>query len=114
MMNVVLLRGHLSSEPRRVELPSGDVLLRWEVTTLADGRKLTVPVAWFEPPRSAMAVGEGDEVVVLGRIRRRFFRARGATVSETEVVATAATLATRQKNVAKLVDQALAQLPDAA
>lgn len=113
-MNVVLLRGRLSSEPRSIDLPSGDHLVRWEVTTDVDGRKLTVPVAWFEPPRSALAIGEGDEVVVLGRIRRRFFRAGGGTVSETEVVATAATLATRARNVAKLVDQALAQLPDAA
>lgn len=113
-MNVVLLRGQLSSEPRVVDLPSGDVLVRWEVTTESDGKKLTVPVAWFEPPKSAMVIGEGDEVVVLGRIRRRFFRARGATVSETEVVASAATPASRAKNVAKLVDQALAQLPDAA
>ena len=113
-MNVVLLRGHLSSEPRIVELPSGDVLVRWEVTTESDGRKLTVPVAWFEPPQSARTIGDGDEVVVLGRIRRRFFQARGTTVSETEVVATSATLATRARNVAKLVDQALAQLPDAA
>ena len=113
-MNVVLLRGRLSSEPRSLDLPSGDVLLRWEVTTEVDTRKLTVPVAWFEPPRSAQTIGEGDEVVVLGRIRRRFFQARGATVSETEVLAHAATLATRTKNVAKLVDQALAQLPDAA
>ena len=113
-MNVVLLRGQLSSEPRSVDLPSGDVLLRWEVTTEVDDRKLTVPVAWFEPPRSASTIGEGDEVVVLGRIRRRFFQARGATVSETEVLASAATLASRAKNVAKLVDQALAQLPEAA
>ena len=113
-MNIVMLRGHLSSEPRTVELPSGDVLLRWEVTTQADERKMTVPVAWFEPPRSARTISGGDEVVVLGRIRRRFFRAGGATVSETEVVASAATLATRTRNVARLVDQALAQFPDAA
>ena len=113
-MNIVLLRGRLSSGPRTAELPSGDVLLRWEVTTDVDGRKMTVPVAWFEPPRTAAVIGEGDEVVVLGRIRRRFFKVHGSTASVTEVVATAATLATRTKNVARLVDQALAQLPDAA
>ncbi len=113
-MNVVLLRGELSSEPRRIDLPSGDVLLRWELTTQVDGARLTVPVAYFEPPKSAQLIGEGDEVVVLGRVRRRFFQARGTTVSETEVVADGAALATRTRNVAKLVDQALGKLPDAA
>ncbi len=112
-MNIVLLRGRLSSDPRTVELPSGDVLLRWEVTTATGDRKMTVPVAWFEPPRSTRTIGSGAEVVVLGRVRRRFFRSGGATMSETEVVASAATLASRAKNVARLVDQALAQLPDA-
>jgi single-strand DNA-binding protein len=44
-------------------------------------------VAWFDPPASAATFAAGDDVVVVGRVRRRFFRAGGATASRTEVVA---------------------------
>jgi single-strand DNA-binding protein len=47
----------------------------------------SVPVAWFDPPAAASGLVAGDEVVVVGRVRRRFFRAGGATASRTEVVA---------------------------
>ena len=36
-MNIVLVRGVLSSEPREKQLPSGSRLVSWEVTTDADG-----------------------------------------------------------------------------
>ena len=84
--NLVVLRGTLSSDPRHRALPSGDELLSYEITTeTADGR-LSVPVAWFSPKRPP-AVRAGDEVVAVGLVRRRFFRAGGATISRTEVVA---------------------------
>lgn len=95
-LNLVVLRGALSSSPRRRRLASGASLDAYEVTTAAvtpldrngpraRGR-LSVPVVWFDarrPPRLAA----GDEVVVVGRVRRRFYRAGGSTVSRTEVVA---------------------------
>lgn len=86
-MNVVILIGTLSSPPVERTLPSGDRLVTYEVTTRTDAGTESVPVTWFEPPASATAVGEGEEVVVTGRVRRRFFQAGGATQSRTEVVA---------------------------
>ncbi len=84
--NVVLLRGRLSSDPRPKQMPSGDEMISYEVTTdLPDGRA-SVPVVWFSPRRPP-AVGEGDEVVVVGFVRRRFFRFAGGASSRTEVVA---------------------------
>jgi single-strand DNA-binding protein len=47
----------------------------------------TVPVAWANPPNNAAQLAPGTEVLVLGRVRRRFFRAGGFTQSRTEVVA---------------------------
>ncbi|RMH83819.1 MAG: hypothetical protein D6683_02075 [Actinomyces sp.] len=96
-VNLVVLRGTLSSPPRRRRLASGSSLDAYEVTTAEavsraddDGPaavgRLSVPVVWFDarrPPRLAA----GDEVVVVGRVRRRFYRAGGSTVSRTEVVA---------------------------
>ncbi len=101
-MNVVLLQGVLSSEPRRRELPSGSQLLSWEVTTLVGDKKQTVPVVWFDPPRSVDKLGDGEDVVVLGTVRRRFFAAQGRTTSATEVLAERAAAAGHPAAVSKL------------
>ena len=85
--NVVIVAGTLSSDPRVRELPSGSELRSYEVTTTdVTGARRTVPVVWFDPRRPAR-LHAGDAVVVAGAVRRRFFRAGGATVSRTEVVA---------------------------
>lgn len=90
--NLVVLRGTLSRDPEPRALPSGDSLVAYEVTVRPEGgggtaRAESVPVAWFDPPAAATALVAGDDVVVVGRVRRRFFRAGGATASRTEVVA---------------------------
>ncbi|MEM9203893.1 MAG: hypothetical protein AAGC53_19810 [Actinomycetota bacterium] len=84
--NVVVLHGALSSEPRRQTLPSGDLLVSYEVTTPGTNGRVGVPVVSFSPTRPP-AVGKGDPVVVVGSVRRRFFRAEGRSTSRTEVVA---------------------------
>lgn len=101
-MNVVLLQGILSSEPRHRTLPSGTELVNWELTTDAGGARHTVPVAWFDPTASVRATGAGDQVVVLGMVRRRFYRADGRTVSRTEVVGERCARAGRHAQVARL------------
>ena len=93
--NLVVLRGVLSRDPEARQLPSGDALVAYDVTVRPDPaagdapRAESVPVAWFDPPAAATAMAAGDDVVVVGRVRRRFFRAGGATASRTEVVADA-------------------------
>lgn len=88
-MNVTVLQGSLSRPPERRELPSGDVLVAYEVTVPAEGdrRAESVPVVWPAPPAAAADLEPDTDVVVVGRVRRRFFRAGGSTQSRTEVVA---------------------------
>ena len=86
-MNVVALRGTLSSDPVTRTLTSGSVLVSLELTTLVDGASVSVPVAWFDPP-AEVAWAAGDTLLVTGTVRRRFFRTGGLTQSRTEVVAT--------------------------
>ena len=90
-MNVAIVRGRLSSPPRVTEFDSGDVLVRYEVTVAhEDGPADSVPVAWLgaEPAAPSDDLEPGDEVVVVGRVRRRWYRpAAGAERSTTEVVA---------------------------
>jgi single-strand DNA-binding protein len=88
-MNVVVLRGTVVRPPEIRELPSGDRLVSFDVRTAGpDGRAEAVPVSWADPPAAdEEALVEEAEVLVVGRVRRRFFRAGGATQSRTEVVA---------------------------
>lgn len=87
--NLVLLRGELSSLPEIRLLDSGARLALLQVRVRDDGRHATsVPVALWDPPDTVEAFGEGDEVTVVGRVERRFFRTGdGRTASRVEVVA---------------------------
>ena len=86
-LNVVVVRGTLSSDPVRRELPSGDVVHNYEVTVRHPSSAAdSVPVARFTNGR-VPKLEQGDVVVVTGRVRRRFFRAGGSTASRTEIVA---------------------------
>ncbi len=102
--NVVLLRGTLSNDPVVRELPSGGTVTQVELTTRVDGRAVSVPVAVHQ---QTVSVGAGDNVVVVGHVSRRFFRAAGVTQSRTEVVATEVVKATRKRTVERAIDGVL-------
>jgi single-strand DNA-binding protein len=87
--NVSVVRGRLTRPPEMRELPSGDQLVTYEVTVPGEGDRPaeSVPVVWLAAPKSALSFAADAEVVVVGRVRRRFFRAAGSTASRTEVVA---------------------------
>lgn len=85
--NLVVLTGALSAEPRLRSLPSGDRLVEFDVTTRGASGVYNAPVAWFEPTGLADRLAAASPVVVVGLIRRRFFRAGGSTQSRTEVLA---------------------------
>jgi single-stranded DNA-binding protein len=88
-MNVVALVGRLSRPAEHRVLPSGDALVVYEVTVngTPDGKRETVPVVWFGASGAAGTLDTDERVIVVGRVRRRFFRAAGRTGSRTEVVA---------------------------
>ena len=112
-MNIVVLRGVLSSPPRTKRLPSGTELVNWEITTPAADGKVSVPVSWFDPPATARSFEAGAEVVVVGVVRRRFYRTGHGTASATDVHAVAACAASRPRSVKKLVDRVVSALePD--
>ena len=110
-MNIVALRGRLSRPAEERILGSGTRLVSYDITVpdLNGGRAETVPVVWFDPPASALIDAEID-VVVVGRVRRRFFRAAGATGSRTEVVAEAVIPATQAKRASAAIDRARRRL----
>jgi single-strand DNA-binding protein len=106
--NLVVLRGSVASTPALRDLPSGSVVAQFDVVTpvrVADrGATTAVPVAWTDPSPSDLArVGEGIDVVVVGTVRRRFFRVAGATQSRTEVVADAVVPTRRRQQVDRIL-----------
>ena len=110
-LNVVMLRGRLSRPAELRVLPSGDRLVALELSIAGVGtRTKSVPVVWHDAPAGAEALDVDQGVVVLGRVRRRFLRAGGATQSRTEVVAETVVLARQAKRARSLVDKAKVRL----
>jgi single-strand DNA-binding protein len=108
-LDLAVVVGSLSSDPVATTLPSGSTLIRYEVTVRDVAPADTVPVSWFDPSRPPALAG-GDRVVVVGRVRRRFFRAGGATRSATEVVASSVTRPRSTGAAAAALDAATAVL----
>lgn len=113
-MNVVALAGRLSRPPEERVFESGTRMLSMQVTVEGGpgGRAETVPVAWFEPTTRALDLDEGEKVVVIGRVRRRFFRAGAVTQSRTEVVADRVVPAGRAASVRTALAAAIERMAD--
>lgn len=110
-LNLAVVCGHLSRAPEEVPLASGDLFVRYEVTIpqpneLAD----TVPVVAVNPPLHVRGLDAGTEVLVVGRTRRRFWSAGGATRSQVEVLATTVVPTRRRAGVSRALDGVLATL----
>ena len=119
LCNVAVIRGAVHSEPHVRDLPAGRIVAQFDVTTIVrcDGREanVSVPIAWNDPTTAQLGVlVPGAEVVVVGTVRRRFFRVGGATQSRTEVVADAVIPARRHKRVSTVLREAADRLLDLA
>lgn len=102
--NIAVIRGSVRAEPTARELPGGAVVVQFDVvtTTESDGRRLSgaVPVAWIGPTTAQLGLlAGGSEMLVVGTVRRRFFRVGGVTQSRTEVVADAVVPMRQRKRV---------------
>jgi single-strand DNA-binding protein len=115
MMNLVVVDGVLTKPAQDRELPSGSRLLTLDVTVRpAEGPAESLPVAWFDAPAWASSLDQGTPIVVVGRVRRRFFKAGGVTQSRTEVVADRVVRATDTRRVRALMVAAGAAVEAAA
>lgn len=113
--NLAVLRGCVRGEPVIRTLPSQSTVLQFDLTTTIAGddrtSTISVPVSWTDPSTAATAlVTDGVELVVIGSVRRRFFRVGGVTQSRTEVVADSAIPTRRRKQVAAALDRVVDRL----
>jgi single-strand DNA-binding protein len=84
--NIAVLRGVLATGVRISELPAGSVVYNFDVRAGGVDGPHVVPIAWRDPVRPPR-LARGDDVVVVGSVRRRWFRAGGASQSRTELLA---------------------------
>jgi single-strand DNA-binding protein len=112
-MNLVALIGRLARPAEERTLPSGDRMVSYQLTVpRPDARAETVPVVWFEAPAHAVDHDVDAELVVIGRVRRRFFHA-GGLQSRTEVVADAVVPRRQAKRARALLERAAQELASA-
>ena len=90
-LNLTVLAGEASGPATVRELPSGRRLGTVSVRVrLGEEPATSVPVAIWDPPAWLDAIEGGEELVVLGRVVRRFFRSGAGTGSRVEVEAATA------------------------
>ena len=109
-LNLAVVRGTVSSPPEVRVLPSDTKLVQLQVTTRLLEETLSMPVSCFGPAGWVEDLEPGDEIVVVGRVRRRFFRAGGATASRVEVEAEFVARATDRRRVRAAVRRVSAAL----
>ena len=102
-INIVVLVGEVTSPPVSRELPSGSVVSTFDIATVTDSGRVSVPVSLEGETEVAVV---GAEVCVVGIVRRRFFRAGSSVASRTEVVAEAVLPMRRRAQVRKAVQKA--------
>lgn len=109
-LNITIIKGTVASPPERRVLPSDTILVQLQVTTRLGSETLSLPVTAWDPDEKVEQLAPGDEVLVLGRVRRRFFRAGGATASRVEVEADKIIPASQTKRCAKAIANAVASV----
>ena len=110
-LNLAVVRGVCSSPAEVRVLPSGSTLVVLQVTTRADdGVTTSVPVVVWDPPTATELLDEGDEVVVVGRVRRRFFRTGAGSASRVEIEAEQVVPAANRRRVRGVIRKATARI----
>lgn len=115
MTNVVVLIGRLARPAQLRHLPSGDAIAEYQLTVQREGQRAeSVPVVWERPPAAATEHDTDAQLLVVGRVRRRFFRAGARTESRTEVVAEAVVPCRQVKKVRATLGAACERIGSAA
>jgi hypothetical protein len=82
---LALVRGRLVAPPEVRVIDTRRRSTTFTLACVADGRRVLVPVVGIDV--DIPAVKTGDDVTVLGHVRRRFWRANGQVQGITEVLA---------------------------
>ena len=110
-VNVSVVCGPCSGTPEIRVLESGTRLATFGVRCPGDGDRTTsVPVTVWDPPAWIETLEPGVPVVVVGRLRRRFFQRPGGVGSRVDLEAELVGRARDRRKVATAYRKALAAL----
>ena len=110
-MNIAVVRGTVLREPQERTLAGGQRLVSLDLNVAYDDRpNENLEVVWVDPPRNLLVPKQGYEVVVVGRVRRRFFNTAGGVVSRQEVVAETVLTARQKSRISHALSEVAATL----
>jgi single-stranded DNA-binding protein len=116
-INLSVVRGLVSAPPEVRQLESGRRVAALSVRTSGtNGKDTSVPVAVWDPPAWVEELDTGGGVIVVGKLRRRFFQtAAGGRGAKTEIEAETIARARDRKrlaSIARRIDAALDELEE--
>jgi single-stranded DNA-binding protein len=106
-VNLVILVGEVTSPPVQRTLQSGEIVSSFDMATHVESGRISVPVALAGECDTTHV---GDNVCVVGYVRRRFFRSGAGVTSRTEVMADQVISMRRRANVRKSVSRVIEHL----
>src|SRR3954466_15286789 len=113
-VNLAVLCGPCSGPAEIRVLESGTRLaslaVRCPTGAAADERATSVPVTVWDPPAWVETLAAGDVIVVVGRMRRRFYQRPGGVGSRVDVEAELVGLARDRRRIDAALRKALAAL----
>ncbi len=112
-VNLAVVSGTCSAPPEVRLLDSGTRVASLSIRCPADARDeraTSVPVTVWNPAAWVETLDRGDEVVVVGRVRRRFYSRPGGVGSRVDVDAVVIARARDRRRVEALTRRAAAEL----
>ena len=108
-INLVILVGEVTSPVVGRTLASGDTASTFDIATVTEVGRVSVPVSVIGECDIATV---GAELCVVGYVRRRFFRSSSGVTSRTEVVAESVVPMRRRVQARKIAARALENLSE--
>ena len=108
-INLVILVGEVTSPVVSRSLASGDTASSFDIATVTEAGRVSVPVSVAGECDIAAV---GAELCVVGYVRRRFFRSGAGVTSRTEVVAESVVPMRRRAQARKVATRALENLSE--
>jgi single-stranded DNA-binding protein len=110
-VNLSVVCGPCSTAPEIRVLGSGARLATLSIRCPGDGERATsVPVTVWDPPAWVETLEPGESVVVVGRLRRRFYQRPGGVGSRVDVEAELVGRARDRRRIEAALRRALATL----
>lgn len=110
--NLAVALGVISGDVQIRTLPSGTELASFSISvSQASGPATSIPVSWSAPtPKLLERLEAGTEVLAIGRVVRRFYRAGGSTQSRTELVVDRIERLSRRTACRRMVEHVIGHL----